>query len=562
MAFCQVIFEAKVDNDVVAIGEQFTLEIITNQDCEIELRNDFGGLIILGGPYQSFMNSSSTVNGVTKSYKQTTFSYSLSAPKKGSYTIPAMTMDCNGETYKTKPITVKADEQSKVMKERLGDKAFFYSLETDKTSVFAGETFTVTFYLFTMEMPDELNAVVDGNAGDLWRGDITETGGSRNTRNVTQKTIKGDLYNVIELKKEVCRTVTPGILKIKPYYGLATKDIDFFTERRIEGYSNELEIQVKPLPGTPPDNFQNMIGDFELEHAISTTEVSQYQLFTLTLKISGSGNFSDLRNPILNLPESFQVEEPTISSNINFDKNGEKGFVEYEFMIRPKEFGTYKVRPFTMAYFDLASRTYKMISTEEFDIIVNEEMVTEVEGPESEHKNPVEAELTDIIHIKSSDSTRVDTNNFIFGSLPYWGGIGGPLLLSFVFIGIKKRKQNRSTEAIQQAEQKTAKRSIFKDLSQAKSLVASGNNSQGLKELKSGFSNYLMTQLGITMSGLSSQNVRNELSKRNVDDATISSYHKIWNKMEMAQYAPLSNENLQTLIEDTETFVKGLNKQL
>src|SRR5688500_8110603 len=81
------VLEAAVSKNTVAANEVFTYQVVSNTDCAIT-PPDFGNLEVVDGPMTSVSNQSSYINGVQTQVNQYAVTYYLSAPKKGSYTIP------------------------------------------------------------------------------------------------------------------------------------------------------------------------------------------------------------------------------------------------------------------------------------------------------------------------------------------------------------------------------------------------------------------------------------------------------------------------------------------
>ena len=94
------------DKNPVIVGEQFILKFIVDAKAKDFKAPNFQGLRILGGPNSSSSSSYSFVNGESKSEITTTFSYYMSAPKEGSFTISPASVNANKKTILSKPLTI------------------------------------------------------------------------------------------------------------------------------------------------------------------------------------------------------------------------------------------------------------------------------------------------------------------------------------------------------------------------------------------------------------------------------------------------------------------------
>ena len=100
-------FTASVDKNKVTVGEQIELTLTLNGSGAQNLRmpplNDFN---ILSGPNQS--TNWQFINGQTSS--SVTYSYDLQPRTAGKFTIGAASIDVNGKTLQTQPITIPTSE--------------------------------------------------------------------------------------------------------------------------------------------------------------------------------------------------------------------------------------------------------------------------------------------------------------------------------------------------------------------------------------------------------------------------------------------------------------------
>ena len=101
-ASAQVTFEAKVSKKKLGVNERLRVDFVMNKDGDNFNPPNFENFMVVGGPSQSINNS--WVNGV-RTYSKT-YSYFLAPKKRGKFTIGQSTIEIDGETYKTLPVSI------------------------------------------------------------------------------------------------------------------------------------------------------------------------------------------------------------------------------------------------------------------------------------------------------------------------------------------------------------------------------------------------------------------------------------------------------------------------
>ena len=537
--------------------DPFTYTITTNCDCDI-IAPDLTDFEVLQKQPGEF-HSSSNNNGVRSEKCIRTLSFVLRAKKKGEFKIQEAIVKCKNKINRqSEQISVEVLSAQDVFNANEGVANFYYKIESNKKSVYAGEPFIVNFYLYSIKRPQDITTITSGNAGGIWRQNLFNESASTFAFPLGTQKVKGNEYYVVHLRKEVCIANATGKLIIEPYFGRAVDQYDYMGSSYFEGYSNNLEITVKETPGEKPENFSGMVGDFELTHEISKTEVSANRAIELKVKISGSGNFHNFRDPEFLFPESFLVSEPEYSENFELTEKGIEGSVTYNYVITPTAEGQYSILPYSFAYYSLTEKRIKSVSTTNFTINVtkgNDVAVT------SSHNSTVIVE-DDIRFIHTKDNGLFSLGDIKFGSLFYIIALFFPLTIAFFFIIIKRKKSKMTDEEHEAVQQKSVKKSAIKDIQQIKKMVSSVDSSECIKQLKATLDDYLMTHLKVGRSALSKQNITELLNDKNIDPSVQKHFGKIWDELEMARYAPIAIDNVSSLIDATADFFKATNSEL
>lgn len=315
---------------------------------------DIGGYAIEGS---SSSSSTIIINGnISKSVSK---SYQF-RPQK-DVTIPSFKVVVDGKEYKTTPIDISV---IKPTASRNGED-FVISIKTDKKEAFVGEEvkLTLTFKRKLDTKVDKLN-IKEPKMENFW---IKKSGeiGRRSEGDYLIEEIdyflfpqKEGNYTIPSIEADIGRIVRERL-------GGGFFDDPFFNSLRVKWkkiYSNEVQINVKPLP-----NGLELYGDYKIEAIVDKREVKANKPINLTLKIEGVGNIDDIKKFNLDIDNTIiYADEPKIKSYL---KNGVYGG-EFKEKIAIISDSDYTIPPFKLTYFDKKTKQIKTIQTEPIDIKV------------------------------------------------------------------------------------------------------------------------------------------------------------------------------------------------
>lgn len=551
-------FNASVSKKEVTVNEVFQYEIYTNSNCQIYQPN-FGGLQVVGGPYQSSSTSVVSVNGQTSQQKETKYTYQLRALNTGTFTISKSSMKCGSKSYATNSIKIKVVKGRATNNSTSGgtqvnsnNQDFFIKTYASKKNVYQGEPFTVSLKMYSKRQPRGLEQMEIGNANGLTKEDLNPNKTSFETK---QEIIDGIRYYTVTLKQELCFALRSGEIEIEPYYVSALFSKGFFQQYRLESYSNTLKINVKALPKGKPNDFNGLVGHYDLEHSISRTDVLPGEAIDISLKISGKGNLNAFDEPKLKLPNDFDQFDPEYKQNYKATSTGFKGSITYDLVIVPTFYGDYDIPAFSFSYFDLEVKKYKTLSTGNFQIHVNKpkdgygEIIT--------NKREVKVEENDIRFIH-------EKNDHLFKRSDLWAGNMGhifliilPFFSVWLILFLRQKKANLSDEDKKRFKAKKAKKSASNFLSESKKLQKAGESDQAVKSLNTALKAYLKNKFNLSESEINLKVVSQQLK----DDNVKQQLKDIWQQIEMYQYAPVSVSQLDDLIVKTEGVINQIENQ-
>jgi hypothetical protein len=539
-----------VSSSTVAAFEQFRFEIIINSaECQVTSPK-FGGFEVVNGPSSSQSNRVNIVNNVRTQVSEYKWTYTLRAKKEGTYTIPGVKMTCGSETFESEPIEVVVSKNKAAADP---DKDFFMRLTSNKSKVYEGEPFIATLKYYAKVKPESFETLELGDAVGIFRQDIDP---DRTTYQTTMERINGVAYYTVVLREEICYAQRTGQVSLEPYYASLVFQQDFFNRYRKETFSNTLTVDVEKIPGVDADKFSGLVGNFEMTSTLSKSTVKTGDAIDLKISISGKGNFQNLGELEIKIPDEFETFDPTIDDNTKVTSTGITGTIDYNFVLIPKHRGEYKIPKYTLNYFDIENKQIRSISTEDFVISVEKREGLEVD------KQPIDTVQTDILYIDETNDGLFEKDDFVFGTMGYYGALISPLLLSIFLIVLKRKKENLSEDDLLKIQQKKNIKIAQAALKDVRQLASNGEDTKALKLLQTILNTFFKAKFNMGLSDLSQKNIAARLENISVSEDSIQHFNKIWNTIEMGQYAPIAHENLVQTVNKTEELLLDLDKKI
>ena len=345
---------AAVETDRVFAGESFAYRVIVEgatPQVEPQLPALDAFEVAYEGGHDVSSRSISVINGRTTEtvIEQYYFQYQLTALSPGRHTIPAATLTIDGQSYRTQPIAITVVQPTE-------HQDFKLRLELEKEQVYVGEPvrLQVTWYLrqnvrgFALSMPlagvfeaGDISVPADAQQG-LLSGEYVAVDflGSEVLARRGQDTLNGEQFTTLTLEKVLIPQemgqfrIGPAAVGLNVVTGRApSRSIfdDFFSgsslfrnspfsrevTRKLVVPSNELNLEVLPLPEPRPPSFTGLVGAYSIETAAAPTEVNVGDPITLTIRIRGPEPLENIPAPALHtqrtLVEDFKVsDEPAL----------------------------------------------------------------------------------------------------------------------------------------------------------------------------------------------------------------------------------------------------------
>lgn len=550
-AISQINFEAKLSKSTLGVNERLRVEFSINEDGDNFSPPDFKNFKVVGGPSQSIKNS--WVNGA-RSYSKS-YTYFLSPIKIGTYSIGQAKIEVEGKLYKTLPLEIKVVSAVKNPNREndpnyVSDSEIYLVSEISKKSPYLNEGFSVVYKLYFSSNIGITNwrELSSPRYTDFWSQNI-----DIDNYTIEEGAYKGKSFRFVTLKKTVLYPQKEGELIIEPLslditVQLPTNRRDFFGQRVTKPSqkvvtSGDKIINVKQLPTNKPKNFNGAVGSFNFVVKTSKRQLSVSEALELELQIKGNGNLKLFQLPKLSLPSSLEIYEPERIEKISTNISGMKGSLRDLYTIVPSKPGKYKIPKIEFSYFDLKSKKYKIISSDEINISVDGEEWNNDTGNSINSKIKPKNTTVEFLPFKTkSKFVKIKTDSF-FNTNLFWSLFTVPFIISILIIIVmnylyERLKFSNTHTSIQ------SKRLAKKHLHEAKSKL--GSKKEFYESLDRALHNYLKSITLFDNSNYNKINIEKELKKRNIDADIIKSLNQLFNNCEMARYTPITNVEMES----------------
>ena len=553
--------------DVVVVGDQFRLSYtVTTQKVKDFRAPSIKGFDVLMGPSRSEQSSTQIVNGSVSSTSSITFTYILMANTAGEFTVPGASIVADGNQMISNSVKIKVlpQDQNHNSSRRNNDNSssiqpssnasvsnqdLFITATASKTNVYEQEAFVLTYKIYTRESNLQLNNAKLPDFKGFHSQEIEMTTNAR----WTPEHYKGRNYYTTVYRQFVLFPQQSGKLFIEPAQFQMTvnkpvQSADPF-DAFFNGGNNVIEIKkpittpkiainVNPLPAGKPTNFLGVVGEFNISSSINSKELKTNDAITIKLVISGTGNLKLISNPEIKFPDDFEVYDPKVDNQVRLTKEGLTGNKVIEYLAIPRHAGTYKIPGVSFSYFDIRSKSYKTLNTEDYVINV-EKGAGNADQVIANFTNKEDLKVLgeDIRYIKQNEVTFQPKGSFFYGSMSYWLFYIIPAL-AFILFFIIYRKQAAENANVAKMRTKKANKVAIKRMKLAGKLLSENKKDAFYDEVLKALWGYISDKLNIPVSRLSKDNIEEKLRNHGVSEELIKEFLNALNDCEFARFAP------------------------
>lgn len=280
--------------------------------------------------------------------------------RTGTFTIPGRTVTVSGREVVIPPVQVEAVPQDAETRSRA-----FLRLNLPEGPVYVGQAIPARLTLYirqdlsvaNIEFPDQtseafLHSELDRNPRRL----------SLQVQGRPYQAFQWDLIlTPIKAGPAQPEFVQNVVLQV-PAPDDRLPSIFSFRNVRTEPYilrTDPLEVEVQPLPReNRPGDFRDAIGQFQVSTSLSATELQAGEPATLTVTLSGKGNFKRAAPPALADSETWRVYPPKTTFQ-PADATGYTGSKSFEFIVIPQNESVTEWPVFGYAWFDPDSGSFQ-----------------------------------------------------------------------------------------------------------------------------------------------------------------------------------------------------------
>ena len=554
--------------EAVVVGDQFRLTYtVTSQKVkDFRAPASISGFDILSGPHRSQQTSAQIINGSITSANSVTYTYILLANKEGDFSIPAATIVADGEQMISNAVKIKVLPADKSSANNAGKpdngsnqspsassgttvsaRDLFVTATATRTKVFEQEAFLLTYKIYTLVNVTFANIKWPDFKG-FHSQEVELPHASWKLEHYN-----GRNYNTVVYRQFVLFPQHGGELTIEParFDAVVAKPVHYDDpfDAFFNGGSNYVEIRktitppkltihADPLPSGKPAGFSGGVGDFSISSSISAQKVKTNDAITIKLVISGTGNLKLISNPEIVFPEDFETFDPKIDHKTKLTKDGLTGSRTIEYLVIPRHAGKFRIPAVTFSYFDVKSKSYKKLTTQEYEIDVQKgEGNAEQVIANFTNKEELKVLGEDIRFIKLNKVNLTPKGQFFYGSVSYWLFYIIPGL-AFIIFFIVHRKQAVENRNIAKVRTKKANKMAVKRLKLAGKLLSENKKDAFYDEVLKTLWGYISDKLNIPVSKLSKDNIEEKLTGHGVNDDLIRNFIDALNECEFARFAP------------------------
>lgn len=561
-------FRTVVPQHPIATGESFQVQYVLDNADGISGFSPprFEGFRVVAGPH---------VYSDSKSSFPKNLVFTLAALKEGRFKIPGATCFANGKLIKSNDAYVKvsAPDQSSESPYflRVGEDPFkkinenlFLKLVLNKQSCFVGEPLVATFKLYS-RLQSRSNVIKNPGFYGFSVYDMINV----NDQLQSEENLNGRWFQVHTIRKVQLYPLQAGMFTIDPMemaneveftrslvnkkteqevteimYGNAEtkKEQDADAEVfKVNVKTEPVNVKVRPFPDrNRADTFAGAVGNFSMDAFLEKDSVTKNEENTLTIDVSGSGNFQRVDAPNIKWPANFEAFDPIVTDTLNKQSVPLTGKRSFKFIFLNNQPGWHTIPAVSFSFFDLKTRTYKTVSTKPLTVFTS----TKINERKTASKVPRVAEK----------SKRKGTLFLVVSAV----------LVLFVglFIWLRRRFSPKSERHTNSPDGENPSIDIATILAPARQALGQDENFF-YQHLNQAIWNYLVLRLQLSASEMNKLQLSRVLALRKVDPVLIDRLLQVLYQSEAHIYTNaemIFDKNVQ--FKETETILAELEKSI
>ena len=556
--------------NLVGVNEQFNVTFVISgdnapSDFHWEPGSDFQ---LVWGPQRGSSTSVSIINGQRTRTSQTTYTYILLPKNTGRFQLAAAEATVKGEKYTSSRPTIEVvtdgaaasqqgqggGSQARQGQQQGGSAQngtipaddMFLRLTFSKRDVMVGETVTATLKLYQRVNIAGFEDAKFPTFNGFWSQEVQAPSQIEFHReNVGDKIYNAAVLRSWNLVPQKSGDITVDGAELVCLVNVRTQRAptgsifdDFFQDDyqtiRKRVTTQPVKIHVNALPAGAPASFGGGVGSFKMSAALTRDSLLTHDAASLRITVTGTGNTSLLEAPKVSFPPDFEVYDIKTS-----DVSGGKVF-EYPFI--PRSHGDFTIGPVEYSYFDLASRKYVTLRSQEMPIRVGKGADTNggttggqlVQGSRAKDVRDLGS---DIRFISTKPGSLASVGSFFTGSLAFWITTLMLLVLAFNAWLLLRGLAARRADVVG-SKNRGATKMARKRLAQAGSFLQGNLYTAFYEELHRALLGFVSDKLNLDATDLSKENISAKLVENGVAESLATDFTGLLDACEFARYAP------------------------
>jgi len=543
---------------------------------------DIPGAVVrkVGGPNRS--SQISIINGRTTQHVTDSYDYQLIPKVAGRIRIPAITVQADGNEYKTKPVIIV------VSKSDTGD-LLFVELKGNRKSLYIGESLDVTLQIWLRPYLDRQHRVklsesdmwsridVQNSQWAVFQDTLQEMFSRRRRpqgREMMHKDSEGNerSYYLYELTytfwPQRSGSLDPGDINIVVSYPtqlernrswLSMNDLVIADTRPLSTQVEVDPIEVKEIPTAGrPAFYRGAVGRYEISASAKPTEVAVGDPITLTLNITGTGRLDLLQPPPLaELPEltrDFKVPTDPLAGEVQGNRK------QFSQSIRAKSDEVKEIPAIPFAYFDPQRETFVTAHTQSIALTVQPAAkLSATQIVDANTGKAIARSLTEVTGGILANYTGMDEvltqQSFTPGWSSAWAAGLGPIVFALTWLVQRHRERLRNDMSF--VRKRSAKRNAIARIHNAR-----GSKSKALAaSLSAAICGYIADRCNVPTGGLTRSAVVEQLNRRGVNSKLVDDIDMLLEACESMQYAGGDQTDKEVFTEAAKRCIHRLERE-
>ncbi|MEW6360054.1 MAG: BatD family protein [Planctomycetota bacterium] len=342
---------------------------------------------------------------------------------------------------------------------------------------------------------------------------------------------------------------------------------DSIAWQRLIAESNELKIQVRPLPDQGrPDGFKGAVGQFDMTVTPSGTNVKVGEPITLTSLIRGTGYPATIEAPYPKNSDGFKVYAGDHDTRTGRSTNSIEVTKTFRTVFEPQTTAVKTIPEIVFHYFDPQAEKYVTRTYGPIPIAVSPSdgrPVASVPVTIAASAAPPQPQVMtgDIQPIITDASELRDQSRLIIQEPWFLLATIGPLLLAALCAVIQHHRERLQTDGAF-ARNTFAMRNAKRRLSAAKAALAAGDAREFHSLLFKTAAEYMGDKLNLPAAAITSQSVSDLLKAGGLDEEIIAETRTCLEACEAGRFAPNTTEADPGMLKRTKALLKRLERAM